>query len=551
MSFLTRSELGRAMLSYRREFVWVGVFSFFTNVLLLAPTLYMLQVFDRVMLSRSELTLAFLTAIVLFLFGVNAFAEWIRSRLLVRIGVRFDERLSPIVFRAGFAARFRGEGGDTATAFNDLTTIRQFVTGQGVFAFFDVPWTPIYVAVLFLMHPLLGWTAVGFLSVLLCMGFLGGRSTEPALERAMHAGRDSGSFIAAKLRNSEVIEAMGMLGNLRVRWLHFYERHLDLHVGSQHAVHRVQALSKFVRYSQQSVVLAVGAWLVIHGELSAGAMVASNTLIANALRPVDMLVSAWQTFLQSRTAYLRLEKLVSENPEPVVDDHPMEGLQSLDVKDLFADSVDGRTAIIRGVTTRLEAARLTVIVGPSGAGKTTLLRCLMGMWPGQRGSVAINGVELTRWSRESLGPHVGYLPQDVELFDGSVAENIARAGAVDPELVIEAAKRAGVHEMILALPKGYDTPVGEAGGRLSGGQRQRLGLARALYGTPKLLFLDEPNANLDDVGEASLMQAVADMKRAGSLICMVVHNKRLMSMADRLVVVDAGRVVQDRQITTA
>lgn len=547
-AFFERSELGRAIWGFKREFVWVGIFSFFANILMIAPTLYMLQVFDRVMISRSEITLLVLTLVVLLFFGMMAFAEWVRSRLLVRSGVKFDEQLNSLVFRASFDSRLRAGKSDASEAFSNLTQIRQFATGVGVFAFFDAPFTPVYLGVLFMMHPVLGYTSVFFIVVLLSIAFLGSRFTDKHLEKSMKANQESGSFLGMKLRNSELVESLGMLQNLRRLWLLRHENYLELHELSQKRMHQVQAVTKFVRYSQQSIVLAVGAWLVIHGDLSPASMVAANMLMANALRPIDTLVSAWRGFVMAKKAYFDLEQLLEKYPPKKANAEQKEFKGTITVRNLTATAPAREKPILQNINGEFRSGEVIAITGPSGAGKSTLIRCLLGIWPNHSGQVLLDGQDLNARVRDDIGPMIGYLPQAIELFDGTIAENISRFGKVNSAWVIAAAKNVGIHEMVLRFSKGYDTPMGEAGSLLSGGQRQRIGLARAIYGNPKLLFLDEPNANLDDAGEAALSVAIQHMRAAGSTVFMVIHQKNIMKVATRQWVLQEGQLIKDVNI---
>ena len=542
--WLSRSDLGRAIWTFRREFVWVGVFSMFTNLLLLSPTLYMLQVFDRVMLSRNLYTLAGLTLIIVVFFAAMSFAEWLRTRLLVRAGVRFDEFLNKRVFEASFEANLNQAAHNPVKAFADLTSVRQFLTGNGIFAFFDAPWSPIYLLVLFMMHPVLGWVAIAFAVLLALMAWFSHRYTAPHHERAADAQVDSSTYLAAKLRNAETVRSMGMLGNLRRQWLSLQERATGAQSNAYHRAQRMQALTKFVQYTQQSIVLATGAYLVIRGELSSGAMVASNALMGNALRPISMMVMTWKQFIDARQAYGRLEKLLDENPERAPGHAADQVRGQLTLRGLVATAPKREKPILKGLDVQFEAGEVVGIVGPSGAGKSTLARCLIGIWPQTEGEVLLDGHPVRQWAREELGPHIGYLPQDIELFEGSIAENIARFGEVDSARVIEAAQRTGIHDMILRLPKGYDTPMGIAGGLLSGGQRQRIGLARAIYGNPELVVLDEPNANLDEIGVLALGRTVQELKARGTTVFMIVHQRNLLAVADRVLVLNDGVITQ-------
>ena len=544
-SFFERSELTQVLWSFRREFFMVGIFSMVANVLMLAPTLYMLQVYDRVLMSRSELTLVAMSLVTLFFFGVMAFSEWMRSRVLVRSGVRLDAVLGTRVFNASFESYLSQSSTGPARAFGDLIQIRQFLTGNGIFAFFDAPWAPIYIAVLFFLHPMLGWLSIFFACVQLALAWFGHRHTVAPAEAAGKAAAESGAYLQSKLRNAEVLESMGMVHNLRPHWQDRHEDTLALQSASQSLTHRITAWSKFIRYSQQSLALGAGALLVIDGQLSPGGMIASNVLMTRALSPIDMMVGTWRAFIGARSAFERLEKLLRDFParDPALSRVAPQG--ALTLRDVVA-SVPGRSApILKGVSTAVQAGTVTVVLGPSGSGKSTLARCMVGIWPDVSGEVLLDGLPIQSWDRTELGPHLGYLPQDIELFEGSIAENIARFGEVDSGKVIAAARSAGLHEMILRFPKGYDTSIGEAGGLLSGGQRQRIGLARAVYGDPVLVVLDEPNANLDDVGEQALVRTVQGLKAAGKTVFLITHRPGILAVADRLLILRDGQVQAD------
>ncbi len=543
--FFERSELTRALWAFRREFVIVGIFSMLANVLMLAPTLYMLQIYDRIMVSRSELTLLAMSLITLFLFLVMAFAEWMRSRVLVQAGVRLDGLLGTRVFNASFEAQLAPAGTSTSRSFSDLIQIRQFLTGNGILAFFDTPWAPVYLAVLFLLHPVLGWVALFFAALQgLLVWFGHGRTVVPS-EEAARATSETGTYLHSKLRNAEVLESMGMVHNLRPQWAARHGRALALSGNAQALTHRITAVSKFLRYTQQSLALGAGALLVIDGQLSPGAMIAANVLMSRALAPIDMLVGAWRGFIGARSAFERLEALLGAHPERDSALSRVAPRGELTLRDVVATAQGRKEAILKGVSVTASAGLVTVVLGPSGSGKSTLARCMIGIWPQVSGEVLLDGLPIESWDRFELGPYLGYLPQDIELIEGSIAENIARFGEVHPAKVIAAARSAGLHEMILRFPKGYDTPIGEAGGLLSGGQRQRIGLARAVYGDPVLIVLDEPNANLDDVGEAALVNTVRDLKAKGSSVFLITHRPGILAVADRLLILANGQVQAD------
>lgn len=541
---LTRTELGRGLWTFRKEFLWVGLFSLVANLLMLTPTLYMLQVFDRVMLSQSEVTLIAVTLVMVLFTAVMAIAELVRSRLLVRAGVRFDEALNARVFDASFSAHLAQDGASATRAFSDLTNLRQFLTGNGVFTFFDLPWMPIYLAVLFLMHPLLGWAGIVFTLLLIALAIGSHLFTSSLHERASDSELQANGYLSGKLRHAEAVESMGMLPNLRRRWIGLVATQFHRREQSHGQQHRIQALGKFMQYSQQSLILALGAWLAIRGEISLGAMIASNALLSNALRPISSLVGTWKQFVEARQAYSRLDQVISDYPDGGRFHSADRVTGQVELRQLVAIAPGSDTKILKGLTLEFRPGEVVGIVGPSGAGKSTLARCLLGVWPKTSGQMLLDGIDISKWDRDRLGPHIGYLPQDIELLEGSVAENICRFGEIDSDEVINAAKRAGIHDMIQHLPQGYDTPLGQAGGLLSGGQRQRLALARALYGMPDLVVLDEPNANLDDVGEVALMKAIVELKQAGKTVFMVLHQRNLLALADRVLVLNNGSVAQ-------
>ena len=541
--FYQRSELTQTLWTFRREFGMVGLLSMLANVLMLAPTLYMLQVFDRVMVSQSVLTLVALSLLTLGLFGVIGLAEWLRSRMLVQAGLRIDGQLGSRVFNASFAAHLNQAVSNPARAFSDLVQVRQFITGHGTLAFFDLPWTPIYLAVLFVLHPSLGWLSIVFALIQGLLAWFGHQRTVAPSEAAGQAQADANAYLQSKLRNAEVVEAMGMGAQLQAKWRQRHQLQLALNAQAASQVARIAAISKFVRYTQQSLALGAGALLVIDGQLSPGAMIAANVLMIRALAPIDMLVSTWRGLITARMAFDRLETLLAAHPEPIQQYRPGRPRGVLQLNQVTARAAGRKAAILKDITLQLEPAQVLVVMGPSGSGKSTLAKTLIGIWPDIQGEVLLDQVPLAQWDRNQLGPFIGYLPQDVELFEGSIAENIARFNKVEPALVIAAAQQTGLHETILRFSKGYDTPIGEAGGLLSGGQRQRLGLARALYGTPQLVVLDEPNANLDDAGEAALTQAISSLKAAGRTVVLITHRPAALAVADQLLILRNGQVL--------
>jgi len=541
-SFFGGGELTATLWLFRREFTTVGALSMATNILMLTPTLYMLQVFDRVMVSQSKLTLLAVSLITLFLFAVLAITEWARSRLLVRTGVRFDEVLNTRVFKASFEAALGRTGGNPAKAFADLTHIRQFLTGSGVFAFFDAPWTPIYIFVMYLLHPALGALALVFSLILAGTTWLSHRFTRHATASVLKATDEVNAYTHSKLRNAETIEALGMRDPLRRRWVGHQNRLLRADMRSQDLNMRLQAIGKFVRYSMQSLMLGAGALLVIQGELTLGGMIAANVLMSRALAPIDLIASSWKSFISARTAFRSLDDLLRSNPARDTQAIHAPPVGQVRIDNLVA-GVPGRgQPILRGLSADFRAGESVAIIGPTGSGKSTLARALIGTWPASRGRVLLDGEPIESWDRGELGPHIGYLPQEIEMLEGTIAENIARFGAIDSGKVIEAAKRTGIHDMILRFPAGYDSPMGEMGGLLSGGQRQRIGLARAVYGSPALVVLDEPDANLDEAGDAALAETLRQLKRMGKTVFLITHRMTVVTAVDSILLLVNGEI---------
>jgi len=540
--FSARSELAAALWALRRVFLTVGGFSLVINLLMLVPSLYMLQVYDRVLTSRSESTLLMLTLLTLGLLGLMAGLEWVRSRLLVRAGSMLDAELNSRIYNAAFEANLRGAGTNAGQAITDLTAVRQFVTGNGVFAFFDAPWFPVYLAVVFLIHPWLGIFAVCGAVVLIFLALANQWATRGLLAQANTASVQSNNDATNNLRNAEVIHAMGMLSNLRTRWYDKYGKVIALQGLASDRAGTITSITKFVRISQQSLILGLGALLAIEGKITPGGMIVSSILMGRALAPVEMLIGVWNQFLTARSAYDRLERLLKEFPARP-ESMPLPPPQGhVAFENVLAGAPGTQVPILKGVSFALEPGTILGVIGPTASGKSTLARLLVGVWPTVAGKVRLDGADVYAWDKEQLGNYIGYLPQDIELFGGTIAENIARFGEIDADKVIEAARQAGVHELILRFPNGYDTPIGNAGSFLSGGQRQRIALARALYGGPAFVVLDEPNSNLDEAGEAALVQAVQAQKAAGHTMVIITHRTSILSAVDKLLLLRDGTV---------
>jgi ATP-binding cassette subfamily C exporter for protease/lipase len=535
-----QNELTLVLQAFKRTFVTVGVFSAIVNLLLLVPSLYMLQVYDRVLASRNEITLLMLTLLMLGAYLLMAALEMVRSFVLVRAGARLDMTLNKRVYTAAFEQNLKQAGGNAGQALNDLTNLRQFLTGNALFAFFDAPWFPIYLTVIFFFEPWLGVFALCGTAILIVLAVINEKVSKKPLSEANTMAIVASTLATNNLRNAEVIESMGMLPNLMNRWLKLHSRFLNLQAEASQKAGIVGAVTKFFQVSLQSLVLGFGALLAIEGRITPGMMIAASILVGKALGPVQQVIAVWKSWSSTRSAYERLTALLANNPARDAGMALPKPQGMLAVEGVVAAPAGTNLQVLRGVTFAIAPGDALGVIGPSGSGKSTLARLLVGVWPAMAGKVRLDGADIFSWNKAELGPNVGYLPQDIELFSGTVSENIARFGDVDPEQVVEAAKRAGVHDMILHLPKGYDTLLGDGGAGLSGGQKQRLGLARAMYGDPALIVLDEPNSNLDEVGEQALVQAVLDLRRRGKTIVLITHRTSIIGATSKLLLLRDG-----------
>ncbi|WP_286917998.1 type I secretion system permease/ATPase [Pseudomonas sp. UBA6753] len=538
----TRSELADVLFRLRRSFFALAAFSGVINVMMLTPAIYMLQVYDRALVSRNVTTLIMLTLLVIGLFMLMSALEMVRTRVLIRVGNFLDMDLNRRIFSAAFERNLSRTGGNPAQALQDLAQVRQFLTGNGLFAFFDAPWTPIYLLVCYLVHPLLGLvTLIGSL-ILVGLAYLTEKATQKPLAEANQAAMSSASYANNNLRNAEVIEAMGMLPAIGKRWYQGHLRILQMQTLASDRAAMISSTGRFVRITLQSVILGAGALLAIEGKITPGMMIACSILTGRALAPVEQVIAAWKQLLGCRSAWGRLNDLLHDYPQRPPSMSLQRPMGMLAVENVIAGAPGTNNNIVRGVSFSLVPGESLGIIGPSASGKSTLARLLVGVWPTQAGKVRLDGADIFTWNKAELGPWLGYLPQDVELFEGTIAENIARFAEVDSEAVIRAARSSGVHDMILRFPQGYDTRLAADGSPLSGGQKQRIALARALYGEPNLVVLDEPNANLDDVGEKALVDALAELKARGATVILISHRPNMLCAVDKVLMLRDGAV---------
>ncbi|RZT08692.1 ATP-binding cassette, subfamily C, exporter for protease/lipase [Duganella sp. CF402] len=538
----SKNEIAQILRSFKRTFYTVGVFSAIINLLMLLPSLYMLQVYDRVLSSRNEITLLMLTLMLLGGYVLMSVLELVRSFVLVRVGAHFDMQLNKRVYTAAFEQNLKAAGGNAGQSLADLTNLRQFLTGNALFAFFDAPWFPVYLVVIFLFEPTLGLFALTGTLVLVVLAYINEKITHKPLADANSMAITANNLATNNLRNAEVIESMGMLPNLLGRWFKLHGKFLHLQAEASEIAGRINAVTKFVQLSLQSLVLGFGALLVLENKISAGMMIASSILVGRALAPVQQVIGVWKSWSGTRSAFERLSTLLEKNPQREAGMELPKPSGAMTIEAITAAPPGSPVPVLRGVNFALEAGDVLGVIGPSGCGKSTLARLMVGVWPAAMGKVRLDGADIYQWNKSELGPHIGYLPQDVELFGGTIAENIARFGEIDSEKVVDAAKRAGVHELILHFPKGYDTVLGDGGAGLSGGQKQRLGLARAMYGDPALLVLDEPNSNLDEPGELALVNAVQTMRKQGKTVVLITHRSSAISVTTKLLLLRDGTV---------
>lgn len=538
-----RAELKGALEPCRTALLGTGLMSGLVNLLYLTGSFFMLEVYDRVIPSRSVPTLVGLLGLALVLYAFQGALEMLRARILARIGASLDEALCARVFDLVVRAPLKGAPpADGLLPLRDLDQVRAFLAGAGPGALFDLPWIPVYLAICFLFHPLIGLMALAAAAVLALLTWLTDRVTrEPARAATGHGLRRNGLAEAGR-RNAEVLAALGMQGRLSARWAEANRDYMDAQARVADVAGGFGTLSKVFRMALQSGVLALGAWLVIHGEASAGIIIASSILVSRALAPAELTIANWKGFVAARQSWHRLSELLARMPQ---DERPHAlpaPVETITVEGASVAPPGTPRLVVQDVSFGLRAGQGLGIIGPSASGKSSLVRALVGVWPPVRGKVRFDGAALDQWTSGDLGRHIGFLPQEVELFAGSVAENIARFEPDAPaEAIIAAAKAAGVHELILRLPEGYDTRIGEGGTGLSAGQRQRVGLARALYREPFLVVLDEPNANLDSEGENALTQAIFGVRQRGGICVVVAHRPSALAALDLILMMADGR----------
>ena len=517
-------------------------FSTLISLLALAPTVYMLEVYDRVVNSRSGMTLAMLTVLIVLAYAIMELLEKVRGALMRAAGVQVDEALSKRVYNAMFQGFLKRQVGGSMQVLNDLKVVREFLANPALMAIFEAPVALVALALIFAISPVLGWASVVGAIAQIAVAWMNERATRKPLGEANRSAAGAQQFAEASLRNAHVMESMGMLDAVHDRWQKRQQEFVAYQATASMGAGLWTAMSKAVQQVMSSLLLGLGAWLLLNNMLNGGAsmMIIGSVLGGRVLAPLSQLVAQWNSVVNVRGAWSRLDMLLAQMPaKPEAMPLPApKGV--LTVEGLVAGAPGQQVPIVRGVQFALNSGEVLAVVGPSASGKTTLARLLVGLWPSMGGKVRLDGADIHTWDKTELGPYLGYLPQGVELLEGTLAENIARFGDVDMVQVEAAARLVGVHELIMSLPQGYNSPVGRDGAMLSGGQRQRVGLARALYGKPVFVVLDEPNSSLDEAGDAALAAAIAALKQLGTTFVVMTHRTSVLGVADKMLIMRDG-----------
>lgn len=534
-----------AFLACQAALRYIVLFGLLSNLLMLAVPIYSLQVLDRVLSSASEDTLILLTLIVMGMLTAFTLLQSARNGITQKTAQWLDRKLAPELFAGAVTAAAEVRPLNAGQHLRDLASIRQFLSGATFAAFMDAPWTLIFVAILFMLHPAIGLLTLAGGALLVVLAVYEEKAVKPGMDESAKATLQSYAQLEMATRNAEAVQAMGMLGNLMRGWHRDYDRALELSAAAQTRVSTLSGLSRFLRLALQVLITGVSAWLVLHNQMTSGAIIASSILAARALAPLEGVIGGWNQFMMVRSAYQRLnEKLTGSNSAQAESIELPVPQGRLEAVNLIFVPPGAKKPSLRNVSFRIAPGETLGILGPSGAGKSTLVKLLTGVWKPSAGSIRLDSAEIHRWKREQFGRHVGYLPQDVELFSGTIRQNIARMDETASDaMVVEAAQIAGVHELILQMPQGYETDIGVGGAVLSGGQRQRIALARAVYGHPSVLILDEPNASLDGDGEVALTRAIEWAKHNRITVVMVSHRQSLMQLADTIMILRQGELV--------
>lgn len=533
-------EILVALNGYKRIFRAVAIFTAAMNIMLLAPSLYMLEVYDRVLTSRNEFTLLMLTLIVMLIYVVYAALDAVRSHTVIEMSKKIDAHLNQRTYTAAFEQNLKTRGANAGQALNDLTTLRQFVTGPSLYAFFDAPWFPFYLLVIFLFNFWLGVFATIFTLILVVLAFINEAVTHGPLSEANNLAVQSSNLASNNLRNAEVLEVMGMLPGIRARWFDLHQKFMAIQSLASQRAATLGAITKFLRITTQSLMLGLAAYLVLINQISPGVMIAATILLGKALAPVEAVIGVWRQWRGVVSSYERLQKLLSQNPVRKVGMSLPRPEGHIALEHVYASAPGGQKHILKDISFKGAPGDVIGVIGPSASGKSTLAKILVGLWKATPNCVRIDGADAYMWNKDELGGALGYVPQDIEMLPGTISENIARFTEYNSEDVITAATTAGVHHMVLQFPQGYDTLIGDGGMVLSGGQKQRIALARAVFGKPSIVVLDEPNSNLDEGGELALAAAIVELRARGAIVIIITHRTNLLKVTNKLLFLQDG-----------